>query len=153
MRFANFFGVSKLSAKIRLREIGKTEIEGVGNYVDGEYTKPFFFKRGSLKNNQTFIISSENLSRLLTTNLLVQKALQEEKLLYINKMLVVNNQKYVNYQKYEMTEYALEHADECCLIFNVTRLGINENGMYDKYSFLFSSPGQRKEIKIGRAHV
>ena len=62
-------------------------------------------------------------------------------------MLVVNNQKYVNYQKYEMTEYALEHADECCLIFNVTRLGINENGMYDKYSFLFSSPGQRKEIK------
>lgn len=147
MRFANFFGVSKLYAKIRLREIGKTEIEGVGNYVDGEYTKPFFFKRGSLKNNQTFIISSENLSRLLTTNLLVQKALQEEKLLYINKMLVVNNQKYVNYQKYEMTEYALEHADECCLIFNVTRLGINENGMYDKYSFLFSSPGQRKEIK------
>lgn len=147
IRFARFFGVSKISAKIRLKEIGKTGIEGVGNYVDGEYTKPFFFKKGSLKKNQTFIISAENLARLLTTNIFVQQALQQEKLLYINKMLVVNNEKYVNYKKYEMTEYALEHTDECCLIFNVTRFGINENGLYDKYSFMFSSPSQRKEIK------
>lgn len=147
IRFASFFGVSKLSAKIRLRELGKIAIEGVENYVDGEYTKPFFFKKGSLKNNQTFIISAENLSRLLTSNLLVQKALQEEKLLYINKMLVVNNKKYVDYNDYKMTQYALEHADECCLIFNATRLGINDKGIYDKYSSLFSSLVQRKEVK------
>lgn len=63
-------------------------------------------------------------------------------------MLVVNNQKYVNYQKYEMTWICtMNMLMMDCLIFNVTRLGINENGMYDKYSFLFSSPGQRKEIK------
>lgn len=147
IKFADFFGVSKQSAKIRLIELGKTRAEGVENYIDGEYVKPFYFKSTALKKNQSFLINSEGLSHLLTSNIFVQNALKEEKLLYINKMLVVNNPKYVKYETYELTDYALEHADECCLIFDVTRYGVNKYGIVDKFSYLFSAGSNRKEKK------
>lgn len=146
-RFANFFGASIFSAKIRMKELGFQEIEGVKNYIDGEYIPSFFFKKGVLKKNQTFLISNEGLARLLTTNLFIQDALQSEKLLYINKMLVANNPKYVNLETFELTDYAKEHIHECALIFTTKRFGINENGLLDSRAFLFSSPMNRKETQ------
>ncbi len=145
-RFAKFFGASIFSAKIRIKELGFQEIEGIKNYIDDEYIPSFFFKKGVLKKNQTFLINNSGLAKLLTTNLFIQDALQSEKLLYINKMLVANNPKYVNLDTYELTDYAKEHAHECAVIFTTKRLGINENGLVDKQSFLFSSPANRKEI-------
>lgn len=60
-------------------------------------------------------------------------------------MLVVNDPKYVNNKTYKLTSYALEHAEECCLRFNVQRMGRGLNGEYSEKFFLFSSDEDRKE--------
>lgn len=146
-KFSKFFGVTLISARIRLQELGITEIEGIKNYVDGAYVKPFFYKKGVLKRNQSFVIASDQLARLLTTNLYLQEALQKEQFLYVNKMLVINNPKYVDNKKYELTEYGLNHAHECCLIFDIQRFGIDANGELSKDKFLLSSPSERIEEK------
>ena len=146
-KFSKFFGVTLTSARIRLQELGINEIEGIKNYVDDGYVKPFFFKKGALKRNQSFVISSDQLAHLLTTNIYLQTALQKEQFLYVNKMLVINNPKYVDNKKYEFTEYGLNHAHECCLIFDIERFGIDENGELCKENFLLSSPSERIEAK------
>lgn len=56
VKFADFFGTSKLSSKIRLKELGMNEVEGLCNYIDGKYILPFFCKKYFLKPNQTFTI-------------------------------------------------------------------------------------------------
>lgn len=146
-KFSKFFGVTLTSARIRLQELGISEVEGIKNYVDDGYVKPFFFKKGALKRNQSFVISSDQLAHLLTTNIYLQTALQKEQFLYVNKMLVINNPKYVDNKKYEFTEYGLNHAHECCLIFDIQRFGIDENGELSKENFLLSSPSERVEEK------
>lgn len=144
-KFSKFFGVTLTSARIRLQELGINEVEGIKNFVDGAYIKPFFFKKGVLKRNQSFVIASDQLAHLLTTNLFLQTALEKEQFLYINKMLVVNDPKYVDNKKYVLTEYGLNHAHECCLIFDIQRFGIDENGELSKDNFLLSSPSDRVE--------
>lgn len=146
-KFSKFFGVTLTSARIRLQELGINEVEGIKNFIDGAYIKPFFFKKGALKRNQSFVIASDQLAHLLTTNLFLQTALEKEQFLYINKMLVVNDPKYVDNKKYVLTEYGLNHAHECCLIFDVQRFGIDENGELSKENFLLSSPSDRVEEK------
>ncbi len=146
-RFAKFFGVSKASAKIRLCELGKSALEGIENYIDGEVLQPYSFKKGFLKKNQTFIIGSEQLSRLLTTNILIADALQSEKLLYVNKMLVANNPKYVDSKNYKLTQYGYENVHECCVVFNIQRLGIDKDGVVSEGAYLLSASNQRIENK------
>lgn len=145
--FADFFGVTITSARIRLIELGFNEIEGVRNYIDDTYVKTFFFKRGTLKRNQSFVISSSQLAQLLITNIYLQVALQKEKILYINKMLVINNPKYVDNEKYVLTDYGLNHIHECCFIFDIKRFGIDENGVVNKDYYLLSSSSGRIEEK------
>lgn len=153
-KFSKFFGVTITSARIRLQELGINEVEGIKNYVDENYVEPFFFKKGSLKRNQTFVISSSQLAHLLTTNLYLQSALQKEQFLYVNKMLVVNNPKYVDNKKYVLTEYGINHVQECCLIFNIQRFGIDSNGELSKDNFLLNSSSERIEEKeIDQEHL
>ena len=120
-KFASFFGVSIQSAKIRLSELGKNRVDGIKSYVDGANVEQFIFKNNTLKKNQTFLISMDELAYLITTSPFINDSLRNEKILYINKMLVVNNPKFVDIKNYKLTKYALEHADECCLIFDVNK--------------------------------
>ena len=136
--FAAFFGVSKESAKIRMIELGKKGFDGIENYVDGDYIKPFEYNPSKLKKHQTYIISLDDFLSLLQKDLNIKEAIRSEKLLYINKMLVVNNPKYVSLHKYEMTRYALDHVDECCVPFDIQNFNIDKNGTVLNFSFLCS---------------
>lgn len=144
-RFANFFGVSILSARIRLKELGLNFVEGILSYIDGGYIKSFSFKKETLRNNQSYTIPTPNLISLINSNQDLQDKLVNESIIYTNKMLVVNDPKYVNNKTYKLTSYALEHAEECCLRFNVQRMGRGLNGEYSEKFFLFSSDEDRKE--------
>lgn len=53
---AEFFGVSRQSAKIRLVDVGFVQAIGTFEYIDGKYIRPYTFKVGTLKKNQTFSI-------------------------------------------------------------------------------------------------
>lgn len=131
-KFRDFFGVSSISARIRLLELGIFKMDGIKNYIDNRYVEPYTFQNKALKEKQTFCISQKQFNAIVQTNVLIQNALLNEQIVYTNSMLVLNHQTYYNPHKGTMTEYALNHAHECCFIFDIQTKKINypcENGI------------------------
>lgn len=119
--FADFFHVSVLAGKIRAIELGFDTAIGVFNYVDGILQPPFSFKKGSLEKHQTFHISAENFIVESIFNANLKKALENQKFIHVGGLVVINHPKYVVKafgQGSKLTNYALDHVDECCLIFS-----------------------------------
>jgi hypothetical protein len=117
-RFAKFFGVSLQSAKIRIKDFGYTQFDGVCNYkTDGSSLEKFSLPANLLLKNQTFIIDPEDFQKMLLNDYLIKKEIEEKRLVYTNHMIVANNSRYVKNGK--LTQYALEHPEECCLIFTI----------------------------------
>ena len=53
---ADFFGVSKQSARLRMKELGYEEAQGVLNYANGRYVENHSYAPGALGKDQTFTI-------------------------------------------------------------------------------------------------
>ena len=136
--FADFFGVTIQSARIRFLELNRKYAEGVLNYIDNDYINPFLFKENTLKKNQSFTISSKDLFILLSSNIYLQEKLEKEEILYINKLLVVNNPKYVDNKNYILTDYALDNVQECCLVLTNHKNNKNNIKEINNLKFLCS---------------
>ena len=131
-KFRDFFGVSNISARIRLLELGIFKMDGIKNYIDNRYVEPYTFQDKALKEKQTFCINQKQFHAIVQTSFLIQNALLQEQIVYTNSMLVLNHQDYYHAETGKMTEYALSHADECCFIFDIQPQKINypcENGI------------------------
>lgn len=138
-QFAEFFDVSEVAAKIRAIELGFDQAAGVLNYVDGKKCPPFSFTKGTLKKDQTFVIDWPNaiLAPLIAPEL--TDDIKEGRFLHVNGMMVINDPKYISVQNEhaELTEYALAHADECCLVFDrTTRLSDKYDDSFYRICFL-----------------
>lgn len=121
---AAFFNVSKSSAKLRAAELGFEQANGVFVYVDGKYIKPFSFDKNALGKNETFVIDSVSAAKLVIDSPDLYALFLANKIVFVNNMLCINNEKYIQYDKDgfpSMTRYALDHADECCLVFKRER--------------------------------
>lgn len=117
--FKEFFGVSTFSARIRLLELEIYEIEGIYNYIDDRYVSSYVFRQNILLKNQTFCISKKHLNELRKKDMFIRNALDKKKIVYTNSMLVINKEKYFDGKNNLITNYALNNASECCLIFNI----------------------------------
>ncbi|KNB74720.1 hypothetical protein ADS79_01425 [Brevibacillus reuszeri] len=120
---ASFFGVSKLSAKLRAIDIGFEQAAGTFVYVDGRYYPPYSFRRGTLGKNQTFVIDEMNAFNVVKMSQGLSDMVYSGKVVYVNAMFCINDPQYVlrcEDGSIELTEYALENVDECCLIFDRT---------------------------------
>lgn len=119
---ANYFMVSRLAAKIRMIDIGYEEAIGTFNYVDGKYIRPHTFKKGSLKNNQTFSISEKDalIQGFIDPNL--KEILDSGNYIFVDSHFCINHPKYVQYdiwgQAY-LTDHARYNMHECCLVFDI----------------------------------
>ncbi len=116
------FGVSRLAAKIRMVEVGYREAIGTFNYVDDHYVRPYTFRSGSLKENQTFTIPAPDAAIERFRNLELRKLTENGDYIFVDNHFVYNTPKYVQYGEegeLELTRYALSHMDECCLIFDM----------------------------------
>ena len=137
---ANFFDVSVISAKIRLTELGFDFAEGTGVYVDGKYYPPYSFKKGSLKRNQTFTIDARNAIVESFINPALAAQVEDGSIIYANCMYCINDEKYVTRNDNGtpiLTDYALEHVDECCLAFDrKTRISNKYDDSYYRVCFL-----------------
>ena len=138
-QFAEFFDVSEVAAKIRAIELGFDQAAGVLNYVDGKKCPPFSFTKGTLKKDQTFVIDWTNaiLAPLIAPELMDD--IKEGRFLHVNGMMVINDPKYISVknERAELTEYALAHADECCLVFDrTTRLSDKYDDSFYRICFL-----------------
>lgn len=121
-QLASDFGVSKLSSKLRLSELGFDEVIGTYTYLDNHYVQPHGFKKGSVKVNQTFSISAQDAAIERHMNRTLFEMTESGDYLFIDNHFVYNTPKYVEKNGYghlDLTEYARSHMDECCLIFDI----------------------------------
>ena len=138
--FADFFKVSITAAKIRAIELGFDQAAGVFNFVDGRRYPSFSFKKGSLKKGQTFIIDRNNAIVESTLNPDLFEDIRAGNFIHAGGMFVINDPMFVNIQEGEeatLTDYALEHVDECCLVFDrTTRINNKFDDSYYRICFL-----------------
>ncbi|SFW18541.1 ImmA/IrrE family metallo-endopeptidase [Selenomonas ruminantium] len=152
-QLADFFEVSKLSAKIRLVELGCEEARGAFIYVDDHYVQPYIFKEGSLGEHQTFSINIEDALRECLYNGKLRDSENRWDFVYIDSHFVRYSPKYVSNVDGELTltEYARTHMDECCLIFDMSM----DSGCgtdYQTYCFLNRDKDARVKLNIAYAN-
>lgn len=131
---ATHFAVSQTAAKIRLIDLGYEEAKGAFIYLDGHYVRPHKAGAISLENNQTFSISAMDAAwlRLMPTSGL-REVLDEGRYIFVENHYVLNSKIYVERNEagsLQLTHYALNHMEECCLIFD---LSIDNKDVPQKY--------------------
>ena len=120
VEFADFFQVSKLAAKIRLREIGFAQVDGVCNYTGSQYLEGFSFDGLKLKSDETYIIDAKDLICQSLENPVMQAILSKGEFAHVNNLVCINDDQYVEIDanhNVKLTDYAKEHVDECCVKF------------------------------------
>lgn len=120
---ATFFCVSRTAAKIRMIDAGYEEAIGTFTYIDGRYVKPHRFKKGALGKNQTFSIGAEDAAIQGLTNPTLSALVRDGSYQYVDAHFVLNHPKYVTqdiFGETVLTDYARNHMDECCLIFDLS---------------------------------
>lgn len=123
-QIAAVFEVSVFEAKLRAIQLGYKQAEGAFIYLKKHHLPPFTFKEDSLGNYESFILSSKNGKHLYNTNSIFAELIDSERFVYTGFVVCINNPLYVYQtddkeypQGYALTDYALEHIDECCLKF------------------------------------
>ncbi len=120
---AKFFGVSRLSAKIRMIEVGYEEAVGTFTYIDGRYVKPHKCKKGVISRNQTACISMRDAAMLMLTNSEFNEVCNDGKYIFVDSHFVLNIPEFVEKDEngyLHLTDYARYHIDECCLLFDIS---------------------------------
>jgi len=120
VELSDFFGVSILSARIRLMDVGYSEAVGALEFVDGQYVPTHTFKSGVLGEKQTFTVPMKDGLIQSAVNKDFSEAISRGDFIYIDGHYVINAPKYVKTNHHgiiEMTSYALDNMDECCLSF------------------------------------
>ena len=121
LQLSEFYKVSVILAKMRAIEMGFDDAEGTSVYINGRYFPAYSFRRGALKKNQTFVIDEQNAVYLFNVNTVLREMLQANQIIYANGMVAINDSKYVTRSEAGapiLTDYALAHVDECCLVFD-----------------------------------
>lgn len=117
---AEFYGVSKLAAKIRMLDLGYEEVHGVLTYVDERYIENYAFEKGSIRKGETYTIGIIDALIQIRVNTDFADLLESGQFLYIDSHFCINDSKYVHTDESgvaHMTDYARMHIDECCLLF------------------------------------
>jgi len=140
-QLAKFFGVSDIAAKIRALELGFRQVFGTFNYIDDDRYPPYAYKDKTLRKGQTFVL--DFVSGLITclTNPVLNEAITSGKFVYASGFFCINYPDYVKTApdgSFILTDYALNHVDECCLIFNIEHK-INRDYDSNYYSLCFMS--------------
>jgi len=160
---SNFFKVSKQAAKIRLIDLGYEEAIGALTYIDDRYITNYTFTPGALKRNQTYAIPLQDALTEYAVNPELRQLIDTGRFLYVDAHYCINDPQYIEKEEdgsAKLTEYALNHVDECCLAFDITfrrnasfgAVAYNDyilfkNAVSDSYPELhFQNSGPNKDI-------
>lgn len=122
---ANIFDVSFTAAKQRMRQLGWDLPDGTFVYVDNYHYDSFSFEEGILGPRETFIIDKKGYEKLYKSSSNFRELIDNGKYLYLGYVTCVNDPKYIkaefldNEVKLVLSNYAKEHAEECCLIYSL----------------------------------
>ena len=123
---AQFFCVSRAAAKIRMVSPGYEEAAGAFIWIDGHYVKAHTWKKGFLKNNQTFTVDEETILSLAIRSYDLRDTEECKHFIYVDSHLVLRNSMYIKADEngfLALTDYALRHMDECCIAFELSIKG------------------------------
>lgn len=137
---ADFFGVSRQAAKLRLIEAGYVDAAGAYVYIDGRYLPPHGWTPGALKENETFSIPAEEAARLMVEDADFARAAQGY--LYVEGHFVLDDPRYVTRGEdgaLMLSDAARYHMDQCCLRFKVVLGGAQAR--YGEFCLLSQSAG------------
>ena len=84
---SQFFGVSRMAAKIRMVDAGYEDAIGAFNYVDGQYVRPHTFRQGTISKSQTFTIGVNDAVRQCLINPSLYEHMREGKYLFVESHL------------------------------------------------------------------
>lgn len=116
------FGVSRTATKIRLIDAGYEEAMGAFIYLDGHYVKTHKAPKGFLQRNQTFSISAVDAAIQSFSNKELKTVMKSGQYQYVESHFVLNSSLYIEEDEYgnmQLTHYARNHMDECCLVFDL----------------------------------
>lgn len=118
---ADFFGVSKQSAKLRMIELGHSEAQGVLNFANGAYVENHRFAQDMLEKNQTFTIDFKDALELYRDSSAFRDRISSGCYQYIDGHYCLADSRFVYRRGGELhlTSYAKRHMDECCLVFTI----------------------------------
>lgn len=147
---SGFFGVSIISAKIRMLDLGYKEAEGVYTYVDNHYILNYSFEQSALERGQTYTIGVQDLLIEYATNLKFRELVDSGSYIFVENHFCINESKYVKFNDLgvpALTDYARQYIDECCFIFDF-KLRDNKDYGIDYYTecTLFRSAISKKII-------
>ena len=116
-----YFGVSISAVKKRMVECGFTLAEGVFCYVDDHYVPAFDFTEGSLKKGETFVISKNQMRKLLSENKKLLKMYISGTVCFVENHLVLNSDEYIigHGAKARLTDKARNNLDKCAFKFRI----------------------------------
>ncbi|GHU48860.1 hypothetical protein FACS1894127_0460 [Clostridia bacterium] len=119
---AKFFNVSIASAKIRLLELDYVEAAGLYNYIDDHYISPFAFPVETDAHKYTYSIGIQDSFFEYFINPDFARYIDSGSFAYVDGHYVLEDEQYVTRNAYGtlvLTDYAIEHVDECCLRFGL----------------------------------
>lgn len=119
---AKFFGVSRLSAKIRMVDIGILSAIGTYNYVDGHYVRPHAFAKGSINLDETYTISFIDGLLLSFANSEIKELIDQGVISFVENHFVINTPDAITTNSkghFILTEEARLHMDKYCLKFKM----------------------------------
>lgn len=143
-RLGKWFNVPSVLVKKRLRQLGYDFADGTLLFVDDKYYEPFSFAPDSLNENETFVINRASYDKLMSENKDLAELINSGSYIYLGNVVCVYDAKYIvpvgenGKISFILSDYAREHADECCLIFKATsKILVNEH--YELYSQAYLS--------------
>ena len=119
---AEFFHVTFSALKVRLIQLGYKGIIGINNYIDNQRKESYFVNKKSIEFGQTYRIDFIDSVIASVFNPKLKSLIDQNKIVYADGFYSLNDPKYVKVDqngKVVLTDYALEHVDECCLVFDV----------------------------------
>lgn len=121
---AHFFEVSRMAAKIRMTNLGYSEVRNVFIYIDGKYVRPYTYRKDAIKENQTFCIGLADALSESNASSSFKEKLQTGNYLYVESHFCLNDLKHIENNR--LTDYARLHLDECCLVFDLQLSATNQ---------------------------
>ncbi len=123
-RVACLFDVPEYAVKQRAKQLDWDLADGAFVFVDGVHYFPFSFTKGILDYHQTFVIGRASHEMLCETQDEYAELINSGKYVYLGYVTCINDPKYITVEQYGsktrlvLSDYAREHAEECCLIFS-----------------------------------
>ncbi len=137
------FNVPVEIMKRRLRQLGYDYADGTCVTVDDCTYQPFTSAYGTLKENETFVIDRNNYERLLSENKNFAELIESKLFVYTGYVICLNDIKYIKPQFLDgrlyfiLSDYAKEHADECCMKFSLdAKVNVTRNPVLYDENFL-----------------